>query len=251
MKHHWFNLSQAKEGLLHYWAKHWASPLCWGRSCWFWLAPHLSSLIWIHLFLTLESCSFCTHLLLLSILERDPPLLLSWRFLPFLPCERVFSISWEFFLIRCEVLGPGCRMCTDCQAHWGKFVVCDIGLYKINWIKLCNKIKKGQVSQAGNTLNHLLTGLVLQAFSLQDLFKGFPRWLKRFTRHIEMLHFTTRELVSIPRTLDVHFNYLSGSSECRCIWPLCPHSSIKGIFPYAGCWFLWERPRPKLTITSL
>jgi len=43
---------------------------------------------------------------------------------------------WEFFLIRCEVLGPACRMCTDCKALWGKFVICDIGLYKINWIEL-------------------------------------------------------------------------------------------------------------------
>jgi len=28
----------------------------------------------------------------------------------------IVSISWEFFLIRCEVLGQGCRMCTDCKA---------------------------------------------------------------------------------------------------------------------------------------
>jgi len=50
--------------------------------------------------------------------------------------ERVFSISWELFLIRCEDLGQGCRMCTDCNALWGKFVICDIGRYKINWIEL-------------------------------------------------------------------------------------------------------------------
>jgi len=30
-----------------------------------------------------------------------------------------FSISWEFFLIRCEVKGQGGRMCTDCKALWG------------------------------------------------------------------------------------------------------------------------------------
>jgi len=65
--------------------------------------------------------------------ERDPPLLLSWRFLPFFPCERVV---WEFFLIRCEVLGQGCCMCTDCKALWGEFVICENGLYKINWIEL-------------------------------------------------------------------------------------------------------------------
>jgi len=40
----------------------------------------------------------------------------------------------EFFLIRCEVKGQGCRMCTDCKALWGGFVICDIGRYKINWI---------------------------------------------------------------------------------------------------------------------
>jgi len=30
--------------------------------------------------------------------------------------ERFLSISWEFFLIRCEVKGQGCCMCTDCKA---------------------------------------------------------------------------------------------------------------------------------------
>jgi len=54
------------------------------------------------------------------------------------PCtvtvHRLFSISWELFLIRCEVKGHGCRMCTDCKALWGKFIICDIGLYKITWI---------------------------------------------------------------------------------------------------------------------
>jgi len=37
--------------------------------------------------------------------ERDPPLLLSGRFLPFFSPERVYSILFLFFLIRCEVLG--------------------------------------------------------------------------------------------------------------------------------------------------
>jgi len=32
-----------------------------------------------------------------------------------------------------EVPGQGC-MCTDCKALWGKFLICDNGLYKINWI---------------------------------------------------------------------------------------------------------------------
>jgi len=81
-------------------------------------------------------CLYTWHLLLLSILERDLRLLLSWRFLPFFPCERFLNISWEFFLIRCEVLGQGCRMCTECTALWGKF-----GMWywtiqnKLNWIE--------------------------------------------------------------------------------------------------------------------
>jgi len=49
--------------------------------------------------------------------------------------ERFFSISWEFFLIRCEVKGQGCRMRADYKTLWGKFIICDIGLYKINWIE--------------------------------------------------------------------------------------------------------------------
>jgi len=75
--------------------------------------------------------------ILLSIQERDPPLLLSWRVLTFFfPPERFFSIFWPFFLIRCEVKGQGCRMWTDCKAIWGKLVFYDNGLYKINWIEL-------------------------------------------------------------------------------------------------------------------
>jgi len=64
--------------------------------------------------------------IVLFILKRDPPLLLSWRFLPFFPCESFFSICWDFFLIRCEVLGQGCQMCTGGKALWGKFIICDI-----------------------------------------------------------------------------------------------------------------------------
>jgi len=73
--------------------------------------------------------------ILLSILERDPPLFLSWRFLHFFLTVKG-SISWEFFLIRCEVKGQECVMCTDCKALWGEFVICDIGQYKINWSEL-------------------------------------------------------------------------------------------------------------------
>jgi len=30
----------------------------------------------------------------------------------------------------------GMSMCTDCKALWGKFVICEDGLCKINWIEL-------------------------------------------------------------------------------------------------------------------
>jgi len=36
------------------------------------------------------------------------------------------SISWEFLLIRCEVKGQGCGMCTYCKALWGTLIICDI-----------------------------------------------------------------------------------------------------------------------------
>jgi len=40
-----------------------------------------------------------------------------------------------FFLIRGEVKGQGCRMSTVFKALWGKLVICENGLYKINWIE--------------------------------------------------------------------------------------------------------------------
>jgi len=70
---------------------------------------------------------------LLSILERDPPLLLSCKFLHFFPLWRVV---WELFLIRCEVKGQGC-LCVQIVKHSDKFLICENGLYKqteLNWI---------------------------------------------------------------------------------------------------------------------
>jgi len=57
------------------------------------------------------------QILLLSILERDPPLLLSWRFLSFFPCECFFLLflrsfswsdvrSWDRDLIRVQIVKP-------------------------------------------------------------------------------------------------------------------------------------------------
>jgi len=44
-------------------------------------------------------------------------------FFPFFPVKGCFPFFGEFFLIRCEVLGQGCCMCTDCKAIWGTFVI--------------------------------------------------------------------------------------------------------------------------------
>jgi len=52
----------------------------------------------------------------------------SWReaetpvILCVLSYESCFSIFGELFLIRCEVKGQGCRMCTDCKALWGEIL---------------------------------------------------------------------------------------------------------------------------------
>jgi len=73
--------------------------------------------------------------IVLSILERDPRLLLYWRVLTFFPWMIFYYFLGVFFLIRCEVKGQGCRTCTDCKALRGEFVICDFGLYKINWIE--------------------------------------------------------------------------------------------------------------------
>jgi len=98
-----------------------------------------------------------------SVHPVDPPLLLSWRFLPFFPCEGFFSISWEFFLIRCEVKGQGCRLCTDCKALWGNFVICDV-LYKMNWIEYTHthtaSSKQGEKSEVDILIITLIFGFI-------------------------------------------------------------------------------------------
>jgi len=50
------------------------------------------------------------------------------------PPERVFSISWELFQIRCEVKGQGCLYVQIVKHSEATFVICDNELYKINWI---------------------------------------------------------------------------------------------------------------------
>ncbi len=113
--------------------------------------------------------------------------------------------------------------------------------------------EKEQVSRRGNALHHSLTWLVLPAFSLRGFNQGVLCRLNRFTTHTAMSHFTTREFGLNTQSLGrvLHLNYLSGSSGCRCLCPPYPHSSIKGIFTFAGSWFLRERPRLRLTITKL
>jgi len=86
---------------------------------------------------TLESSSYegksvllyTLHLLHLSILERDPPLLLSWRFLPFFPPEVLFgSFSWS------DVSFWGRDVCVQIVKHsetnlWNWAI-------QINWIEM-------------------------------------------------------------------------------------------------------------------
>jgi len=71
-------------------------------------------------------------MLLLSILERDPPLLLSWRFRPFSPLKGFFLFLGNFSWSDVRSWDRGCHMFTDCKALWAKFVICDNGLHKIN-----------------------------------------------------------------------------------------------------------------------
>jgi len=56
----------------------------------------------------------------------------SYLFSPWMFFFWVFLLS--FFLIRCEVKGQGCRMCTDCKGLRVKCVILDI-LNKLNWIE--------------------------------------------------------------------------------------------------------------------
>ncbi len=57
-------------------------------------------------------------------------------------CFTVFSINFgEFVLIRIEDLRTEGIICyTDCEAPWGKFVICDIGLCKWNWLDLKERV---------------------------------------------------------------------------------------------------------------
>lgn len=69
------------------------------------------------------------------------PLLL---FLGFLLLFFLLNVFWVFFFgegslfqSRVKSRTEGILCCTDCKASWGKFVICDTGLYcinKINWL---------------------------------------------------------------------------------------------------------------------
>jgi len=90
------------------------------------------------------------------ILERDPPL----SFI--LPVKEFFlflgSCSWSD--VRSKVKGQGCRMCPDSKALWGKFVICDIGRYKINWTELFVSVfffhSRVSLGSLGSLGSHLL-----------------------------------------------------------------------------------------------
>jgi len=61
--------------------------------------------------------------------QRDPPLLLSWRFLPFFPHE-----SYFFYFL--GVFPDPMLKSWDRDVLTDTFVICDIGLYKMNLIEL-------------------------------------------------------------------------------------------------------------------
>jgi len=93
-----------------------------------WIVVHAYYQLFIHSVLLIECVVTLMppsgHMtsILPSILERDPPAAPE-GFFTFVPVNFFVPSFWEFFLIRCEVKGQGCRMCTDCKALWGKFVI--------------------------------------------------------------------------------------------------------------------------------
>jgi len=79
-------------------------------------------------------CVPSVHMTSIASVNLGRGILLYWSpegFFAFFPVKGFF-----------EVLGQGCRMCTDCKALWGKFLICDVGLYKINWIELNKEQRK-------------------------------------------------------------------------------------------------------------
>jgi len=84
----------------------------------------IHSVILIECVLTLICPSSHMTSIVLSILERDPPLFSPEGFLPFFP----WRVVWEFFLIRCEVKGQGC-LCVQIVNVWEWAI-------QMNWIEL-------------------------------------------------------------------------------------------------------------------
>jgi len=106
-----------------------------------WIVVHadyelfIISVIFIEYVVTLYRCS-SVHMTSVASVHPGRGILLCCSpegFFPFLPVKVFCSISWELFLIRCEVLGQGCRMRTDCKALRQ---ICDLGLYKVIWVEL-------------------------------------------------------------------------------------------------------------------
>lgn len=131
---------------------------------------------------------------------------------------------------------------------------------------LCLKVfvhKKEKKCQLVRLVAHFIIlwqGLCCRRFPSKDLIKVFCVLVELVhTRHsvwyihMAMSYFTTRDfsLNTLSLKSVLHLNYLSGSSGCRCPCPPYSHPSIKGIFKFAGNWFLWEQPCLRLTITNL
>lgn len=118
--------------------------------------------------------------------------------------------------------------------------------HKIHFLRLKVFVweKKGKVSPAGSTLHHFFDRTwAAGVFSSKDLIKVFSVMVELVHArhsvwyiHMAMSLFATREFClntwSLKRVL--HLNYLSGSSGCSCPCPPYSHSSIKGIFTFAG-----------------
>lgn len=92
---------------------------------------------------------FCTHIYFPSV-SPGGLCCFSWGSFHFFHCY-VFLGGVFHYLKQ----GSKDRLYTDCKAPWGKFVVCVIGLYKINWHDLFFSGRKGFPYSATPTLTNM------------------------------------------------------------------------------------------------
>jgi len=94
----------------------------------------------LNVFISLCNASFWSHDIYSSGEGSSSVALLKGSSLSPPPWKLVFSYFLRVFPDPMWGQRSGCRTCTDCKALWGTFVICDIGLYKINWIELKNPV---------------------------------------------------------------------------------------------------------------